>query len=209
MTQISTSAISSASVPSAAPSGGTGANLGGWDSANNRNTAIDCINGVRTCVGEIKLEIASLRTYIANKTNLRTEPLPTTLISTATPAVAAANGTGIAAGCYDTSNNRDAALTTTNSLRTCLSEIKSELALAFSAFAWSANVLNLRTEPYPTTLIATATPAAAPAGGTGATAGGMDTDAHNDDWVATINGLRDLVIAAKTDINYIRAFLAD
>ncbi len=209
MSHIPTSAISVVSVPAAAPAGGTGANVGGWDTSAHRDEAIATINGIRSCVIEIKTEITSLRTYMDEKTDIRVDPLPTTLIVTATPAAAPANGTGAAAGCYDSAANRDVALATTNSLRTCLSEIKSELALAFSRFGWDANVLNSRTEPYPTTLIVTATPVVAPAGGTGATAGGMDTDAHNDDWVATINGCRDLVIAAKTDIGYIRAFLAD
>lgn len=36
--------------PAAAPAGGTGVAAGGWSSAANRNTAIDCINGIRTAL---------------------------------------------------------------------------------------------------------------------------------------------------------------
>jgi len=36
--------------PAAAPAGGTGATAGAWSSAANRNTAIDCINGIRTAL---------------------------------------------------------------------------------------------------------------------------------------------------------------
>jgi len=209
MTQISTSAIASVSVPSDAPAGGTGANAGGWKDSTDRDAAIATINGIRTCVIEIKAEIASLRTYLDNKLNVRTEPIPATCINVSSyPAAAPANGTGAAGGCYDTSAHRDVAIATINSLKTCLTEIKAELALAFSGLAWSANVLNLRTEPYPTTLIVTATPVVAPAGGTGATAGGYDSDAHNDDCVTTINGLRSLVAAACVDLALIRAYLS-
>lgn len=48
---------------------------------------------------------------------------------------------------------------------------------------------------------ATAVPAAAPAGGTGAAAGGWDTAANRDAAITTINGLRTVVIELQTQLN--------
>lgn len=50
-------------------------------------------------------------------------------------------------------------------------------------------------------------PAAAPAGGVGAAAGGWDTAAHRDATIATINGLVDAVTAIKTEHNDLLAKL--
>lgn len=69
--------------------------------------------------------------------------------------------------------------------------------------------INLRMDPLPATQIATATPAAAPAGGTGATAGAYDTAAHRDDAITTINALRTCVIEIKAEIAALRAVLSD
>lgn len=66
---------------------------------------------------------------------------------------------------------------------------------------------NLRMEPIPDTAIATATPAAAPAGGTGATVGAYDTAAHRDDAIVTINGLRSCVIEIKAELDALRALI--
>lgn len=46
-----------------------------------------------------------------------------------------------------------------------------------------------------------AVPAAAPAGGTGATAGAYDTAANRDAAIVTINGLRDDVIELQAVVN--------
>lgn len=48
-------------------------------------------------------------------------------------------------------------------------------------------------------VISTATPAAAPAGNVGAAAGGWDTAASRDAAIVTINGLRDIAVEVKTD----------
>lgn len=53
----------------------------------------------------------------------------------------------------------------------------------------------------------TAVPAAAPAGGTGAAAGGWDTAANRDAAIATINGLRTLTSELKTQVNALLAEL--
>lgn len=54
---------------------------------------------------------------------------------------------------------------------------------------------------------AVALPAAAPAGGTGAAAGGWDTALNRDAAIATINGLRDLTSELKTQVNALLAEL--
>ena len=56
------------------------------------------------------------------------------------------------------------------------------------------------------TSIAAAVPAAAPAGGTGAAAGGWDTAQHRDDAITTINDLR--THAIEMDLDY-EALLVD
>jgi len=67
--------------------------------------------------------------------------------------------------------------------------------------------INTRIDPVPATLIVTATPNDAPAGGTGATAGAWDSSAHRDAAIATINGLVDCVDEIKAEIASIRAYL--
>lgn len=54
---------------------------------------------------------------------------------------------------------------------------------------------------------ATAIPAAAPAGGTGAAAGGWDTAANRDAAIATINGLRTNVTNLQAALNDLLAKL--
>lgn len=54
---------------------------------------------------------------------------------------------------------------------------------------------------------ATAIPAAAPAGGTGAAAGGWDTAVNRDAAIATINGLRTAVTDLQTQYNDLLAKL--
>ena len=58
--------------------------------------------------------------------NLGNGRVPTVTVQTLTanPAAAPAGGTGAAAGAWDTSTNRDAAITTINDLRTRVSEIE-------------------------------------------------------------------------------------
>jgi len=50
----------SATVPSAAPAGGTGAAEGAWDTAANRDAAIATINGLRTDVSELQTKVNAL-----------------------------------------------------------------------------------------------------------------------------------------------------
>lgn len=54
---------------------------------------------------------------------------------------------------------------------------------------------------------ATAIPAAAPAGGTGATAGAYDTAANRDAMITTVNGLRTNVTNLQTLVNDLLAKL--
>lgn len=127
--------VGASAIEAAAPAGGTGADAGGWDLAANRNLGIAAINGVRTCLAEITdmLEDAGIvgtGTPAASVAQFSPgwqagqPPLPATITAiTAVPAAAPAGGTGAAAGCYDTANNRDAAITTTNTLRTIIGEI--------------------------------------------------------------------------------------
>ncbi len=70
-----------------------------------------------------------------------------------------------------------------------------------------AGKMKSRMDPLPTTLIVTATPAAAPAGGTGATAGAYDTAAHRDDLITTVNALRTCVIELKAEIASLRTHI--
>ena len=55
--------------------------------------------------------------------------------------------------------------------------------------------------------VATATPAAAPAGGVGTAAGGWDTAANRDAAIATINSTRILADELKTQVNALLAEL--
>ncbi len=67
--------------------------------------------------------------------------------------------------------------------------------------------INSRIDPLPTSLLVTATPADAPAGGTGAAAGAWDTAPHRDAAIATINALVDIVAELKLEIASLRSFL--
>lgn len=60
--------------------------------------------------------------------NTRLDPLPTSLIVTATPSDAPAGGTGATAGAYDTADHRNAAIATINALVDCVDELKAEIA---------------------------------------------------------------------------------
>lgn len=51
---------SAATIPSAAPAGGTGTAAGGWDTAGNRDTAITCINNTRTLALELQTKLNAL-----------------------------------------------------------------------------------------------------------------------------------------------------
>lgn len=62
-----TVANSSASVPAAAPVGGTGAAAGGWDTAVNRDAAIATINGLRTLASELQTQLNALLTELRNR----------------------------------------------------------------------------------------------------------------------------------------------
>lgn len=53
--------------------------------------------------------------------------------------------------------------------------------------------------------VASAIPAAAPAGGTGTAAGGWDTAGNRDAAITTINGLRTAVSEIKTQLNALMA----
>lgn len=57
---------------------------------------------------------------------------PVADVATATPAVAPAGGVGAAAGGWDTAANRDAAITTINSLRTLADENKTQINLVLA-----------------------------------------------------------------------------
>lgn len=61
--------------------------------------------------------------------NIGSKRRPTVTVQalTTNPAAAPAGGTGAAAGGWDTAGNRDAAITTINSLRTRVSEIETLL----------------------------------------------------------------------------------
>ena len=63
--------------------------------------------------------------------------------------------------------------------------------------------INLRMMKGTCTKSTTALPAAAPAGGTGATAGAYDTAAHRDELIATVNDLRTIVNELRTQQNLI------
>lgn len=53
-----------AALPAAAPAGGTGDVAGAWDTAANRDKAIDTINGLRTLANELKTDVGTLVTDV-------------------------------------------------------------------------------------------------------------------------------------------------
>lgn len=57
LTTGSSVALSVASVPSAAPAGGTGSAAGGWDTAGDRDLAIATINGLVTLCTELQAQL--------------------------------------------------------------------------------------------------------------------------------------------------------
>ena len=61
-TQVQAAAVASlvATIPAAAPAGGTGAAAGGWDTAGNRDTAITLINDLRTFNIEIRAKLDAI-----------------------------------------------------------------------------------------------------------------------------------------------------
>lgn len=53
-----------ATIPAAAPAGGTGTAAGAWDTAPNRDAAIATINGLRTAVQELQTKFNALKSSL-------------------------------------------------------------------------------------------------------------------------------------------------
>lgn len=174
-----------AALPAAAPVGGTGATAGGWDTAGNRDSTITTINDTRTVLNDV-LRILGQRGIIEDTTAGQRGNMKATHgrdDPAAVPAAAPAGGTGAAAGCYDTSANRDSFRTTINGLRVSLDDIIRILK--------DQKIIVTDVQHFD---IVGAIPAAAPTGGTGADAGGWDTSGNRNSAITTVNNMRLVLI---------------
>lgn len=200
--------------PADAPAGGTGASGGCYDTANNRNAFITSINADRTYISTL---IGYLQTAGVYGVTQQSAPDPalfsperceaviplTSLGALATePTTPPAGGTGATAGGYDTAPNRDAAIVTINDLLDITESISdglTALGLVGSAGSYISKALLsdaalAARPPLPTVSPSTtALPAAAPAGGTGADAGGWDTAGNRNTGIAAVAGMATII----------------
>lgn len=163
----------------AAPAGGTGAAAGCYDTAGNRNTFIALINAMRGELVRRGMMVGAATGAGFGATANEHEP------EGAAQVVAPAGGTGAAAGGWDTAGNRDIGINLINEMRTVL--IRHGWMIGAASGTSQASIGNEHVRESGAQVVA-------PAGGTGAAAGGWDTAGNRDTAINLVNEMRAVMV---------------
>lgn len=162
----------------AAPAGGTGVAAGCYDTAGNRNTFINLINAMRSELVRRGMMVGAATGSGFGATANEHEP------EGAAQVVAPPGGTGAIAGGWDTAGNRDIGINLINELRRIL--ILHGWMIGAASGAAGASIGNEHVREGGSQVVA-------PAGGTGAAAGGWDTAANRDTAINLVNEMRTII----------------
>lgn len=158
-----------------APAGGTGAAAGCYDTAGNRDTFINLINAMRG-------ELVRRGMMVGAATGAGLGATANEHESEGAAQVAApAGGTGAIAGGWDTAGNRDTGINLINEMRMVLLQHGWMIGAASGAAGAAIGNEHVREG---------GSQVAAPAGGTGAAAGGWDTAGNRDTAINLVNEMR-------------------
>ncbi len=208
-------AQAAAATASNPPAGGSGIQGGCYDTASNRNLAIASLAAQITDMAAIRVQLQAIG-YVAGSTtvvgrtrarDLGSGKVPVNVVSvTATALAPPSGGTGQTAGGYDTDTNRDLFITRLTALIADIASMRVELqAVGIISGAVSAvgkaRMRDIGTGRTPSRSVAiAATAVAAPAGGTGANAGGWSSAGNRNLAITSLAAARTDVAALRTEL---------
>lgn len=176
------------------PSGGTGANAGGWANSTNRNTALTTLGEIKTQLNALLAELRDLGLLAGTPTKkMMIERIYDGDLTTINDVAGTipSGGTGATAGGWDTAGHRDTAIATMTEMKTqlnaLLTSIRSRALLAGGTQTHTS--MRYRVMDRAQATIADVS-GSIPAGGTGAAGGCYDTAGNRNTMITTAGEIR-------------------